>query len=86
MVAALKFSAFPAADYTARIRRVRSAAEMVEGARSLVAEGEIVDEGGKLQTLRPGMTGYARINAGPRRLIVIMLRKPYRFIRSMIWL
>lgn len=86
MEAALKFNAFPAYDYTARIRRVRSSAEMVEGARSLVAEGEIVNVAGGGDTLKPGMTGYARIDAGSRRLIAIVLRKPYRFIRSLIWL
>ena len=86
MEAALKFNAFPAADYTARISKVRSAAEMVEGERSLVAEGEIVDDAPDHNGLKPGMTGYARINAGPRRLIAILLRRPYRFIRSLIWL
>lgn len=87
MEAALKFNAFPADDYRARIRKVRSAAEMVEGARSLVAEGEIVGAAaGRADSLKPGMTGYARIDAGSRRLIAIMLRKPYRFLRSLIWL
>jgi HlyD family secretion protein len=86
LYAALKFHAFPEIDYGARIRKVRSAAEMVEGYRSLVAEGDVeegpVGRGG----LKPGMTGYARIDAGPRSLITVLLRRPYRFFRSLVWL
>ena len=84
--AALKFNAFPAIDYRARIQRVRAAAEMVEGARSLVAEGVIEEGQGGRGGLKPGMTGFARINAGPRPLITLIFRKPYRFVRSLIWL
>ena len=84
--AALKFNAFPAIDYRARILKVRAAAEMVEGARSLVAEGEIEAAPGGIGGLKPGMTGFARINAGPRPLISLIFRKPYRFVRSLIWL
>ncbi|HEY3174918.1 MAG TPA: GAF domain-containing protein [Candidatus Polarisedimenticolia bacterium] len=84
--AALKFSAFPAVDYRARIVKVRAAAEVIEGARSLVAEGEIEEGPEGTGGLKPGMTGFARIDAGPRALISIILRKPYRFVRSMIWL
>ncbi|HZI93110.1 MAG TPA: GAF domain-containing protein [Patescibacteria group bacterium] len=84
--AALKFHAFPEVDYQARIRKVRSSAEMIEGYRSLVAEGDVEQPPGGQQGLRPGMTGSARIDAGPRPLISILLRRPYRFIRSLIWL
>lgn len=84
--AALKFRAFPEMDYEARILKVRSSAEMVEGYRSLVAEGDVEEKPGGRGGLRPGMTGEARIDAGPRPLIAILLRKPYRFIRSLIWL
>ena len=84
--AALKFHAFPEVDYMARIRKVRSSAEVIEGYRSLVAEGDVEEAPGGQDRLRPGMTGSARIDAGPRPIISILLRKPYRFIRSLIWL
>jgi len=85
-VAALKFNAFPERDYRAAIRRVRSAAEMVDGHRCLVAEGEVDLPDGPGDGLRPGMTGRARIDAGPRPIVSILLRRPYRFIRSLFWL
>ncbi len=82
MTAVLKFQSFPEADYEAEITHVRAAAEMVKSRPSLVAEGVVTDP----VRLRPGMTGSARIEAGPRPIISLLMRKPYRLIRSMIWL
>ncbi|HJQ97018.1 MAG TPA: HlyD family efflux transporter periplasmic adaptor subunit, partial [Candidatus Polarisedimenticolaceae bacterium] len=86
LLAALKFNAFPEADFRADINHVRAAAEVIDGARSLVAEGEVRDPGATGDLLKPGMTGYARIYAGSKPLIVLLLRRPYRFLRGMIWL
>lgn len=84
MQAALKFHAFPEIDYVARIRRVRSAAEMVDGRPALVAEGEVGGSPGQ-PVPRPGMTANARIDAGSRPLIAVILRRPWRFLMSLLW-
>ncbi len=80
--AVLKFHAFPEIDYEAEVTHVRAAAEMVGAVPSLVAEGIVTAPG----RLKPGMTGLARIEAGTRPILSLLLRKPYRLVRSMIWL
>lgn len=85
-MAALKFDTFPDRDYQARIDHVRSSAEMLLGQRVLIAEGRVIPPPGTEGELRPGMTGRARLDAGSRPLAQILFRKPYRFVRSLIWL
>jgi len=84
--AAVKFSAFPESYYRAKIVGVRTAVETLHGERVLVAEGEVTGSPVSLERLRPGMTGDARILCGSRPLISVLLRRPYRFLRSLIWL
>ena len=49
-------------------------------------EREVEQPAGVQDGLRPGMTGRARVDAGPRPIVSILLRRPYRFFRSLIWL
>ncbi|MFQ5700320.1 MAG: GAF domain-containing protein [Acidobacteriota bacterium] len=85
LMAVLKFRAFPESDRVARVDHVRSVVEEVLGERFIVAEGDVRPAPGDGR-LRPGMTGEARIDVGSRSLLWVFLRRPYRFLRRMIWL
>ncbi len=84
--AVLKFGAFPEVDFVAEVTHVRSAAEVVEGARSLVAEGVLREPAGMLGVLKPGMSASARVGGGERSIASLLVRRPYRFLRGLIWL
>ncbi|HET9480182.1 MAG TPA: GAF domain-containing protein, partial [Candidatus Polarisedimenticolia bacterium] len=86
MGAVLKFHAFPQVDFAARIDRVRASLQAVDGASSLVAEGVVDTSGPDGARLRPGMNADARISAGPRPILWLLVRRPYKLIRSLIWL
>jgi hypothetical protein len=64
------------------VLKIRPAAELVGGQTSLVVEAAV---SGSAQDLRPGMTGQARIAAGPRSLAFLALRRPYRYLRRSLW-
>lgn len=79
--AALWFDAVGRSD-VATVSRLRPRSEVRDGRNVFVAEVELYNTD---DSLRPGMRGSARVRSGTRPLGWVLLRKPWYFIRDLLW-
>jgi RND family efflux transporter MFP subunit len=77
----LKVNAYPTRIFHGSVTRLGAEVRQEGEERFLVAEAKI--ESGR--DLRAGMLGKAKVSAGRRQLITLMLRGPIRFIWARLW-
>lgn len=66
----------------ATVTRLRPRSEIRDGQNVFVAEVELDNAD---DSLRPGMGGSARVRSGSRPLGWVLLRKPWYFVRDLLW-
>jgi len=82
MPAKIKLGAYPTEVFRASVERVGVAAVEEEGGRVFLARARLIEAPA---LPRPGMTGQAKIDAGPARLVRVALRWPARWAWGLIW-
>jgi RND family efflux transporter MFP subunit len=79
----IAFASRPQFTFPIRVERVEPSAEVREKGNAFVVRGEFI--GGHEAWWRPGMTGVARINVGPRNLLWIWTHRTVDFLRLYLW-
>jgi RND family efflux transporter MFP subunit len=78
----LKFNAYPGRTFQGAVRRVAPRVREEGPDRFLIAEAAIPNPGGLIKT---GMLGRGKISAGTRPLVVVLFRKPVRYLWTKLW-
>jgi HlyD family secretion protein len=81
-VVSLKARALPFDTFAARVKRIAPSARPDNARRTVTLSCELEIADG---TLRPGMTGHARVFTGPQSVATVLLRKALRYIRTEFW-
>ena len=79
---ALKVRSFPFERFQGHVSRIAIDADTLGGEPRFKVQTEIDNPGA---TLKPGMTGYAKISCGKRSLLTLMFRRLVQFIRVEFW-
>jgi multidrug resistance efflux pump len=79
---ALKLRALPYETFSTRVDRIAPAALSAEVQSTVVVACRLTTP---LPELRPGMTGYARIDVGQRSVGAILLDRCLRYVRTEFW-
>jgi hypothetical protein len=77
----LKVNAYPTRTFHGSVTRLGAEVRQQGEDRFLIAEAKI--DGGR--DLRAGMLGKAKVSAGRRQLITLILRGPIRFVWARLW-
>ncbi len=78
----VKLNAFPTASWRGTVQRVGVVAAEEGGERVFLVRAALE---GNAAALRPGLTGRAKINTGPASVARILLRRPARWLWSVLW-
>ncbi len=78
----MKLRSFPSLDVQGRVDFIAPVAQTINGQQMVVVRSEIPNE---QMTLKPDMTGVAKIFAGDRRIIDLFSRRFIRWIRTEFW-
>jgi multidrug efflux pump subunit AcrA (membrane-fusion protein) len=79
---ALKARAFPFEAFPSQVDRVAPAASKGDVQGTVLVSCRLTTAGAEL---RPGMTGYARIQTGRRSVGAILLDRGLRYVRTELW-
>jgi len=78
----LKLNSYPTRSFRGEVSRVGARVREEEKSRFLIAEVRISNPDGALRT---GMLGKAKIRAGHRRIVTLLLRRPARWLYGKLW-
>lgn len=78
----VKFQGYPSSRFEGRVTDIAPVAEVEDGLSVIHIRSEINNAAG---LMKPGMTGIAWIECGPRPIGSIMLRRLTRYVRTEFW-